>query len=63
METLLTVRLPRNACIRLRTIAAVTGLLQRDIVVTAFMCYHDRLPGSVRRRVRRALELQRKSNS
>jgi hypothetical protein len=55
MDTLLTVRLPRSTYVRLRSIAAVTGLLQRDVVVTAFMCYHDLLPASVRRRVKRAL--------
>ena len=61
METPLTVRLPRSTCIRLRAISAVTGLLHRDVVVTGFMCYHDRLPASVRRRVRRALEVRRKA--
>ena len=62
METLLTVRLPRTTCTRLRAISAVTGLLHRDVVVTAFMCYHDQLPASVRRRVKRALEVRRRTN-
>ena len=43
-------------------ISAVTGLLHRDVIVTAFMCYHDQLPASVRRRVKRALELRRRTN-
>lgn len=62
METPLTVRLPRSTCIRLRAISAVTCLLQRDVVVTAFTCYHDRQPASVRRRVKRTLELRRRTN-
>jgi hypothetical protein len=62
METPLTVRLPRSTCIRLRAISAVTGLMHRDVIVSGFMSYHDRLPASVRRRVRRVLEIRRKTD-
>ena len=58
METLLTVRLPRSTGARLRAIAAVTGLLHRDVVIAGVTCYHDRLPAGLRRQIKRTLELR-----
>jgi hypothetical protein len=58
--TILTVRLPHTAVARFRALAAVTGLLMRDLLLAAFNNYYDRLPAALRREVEQVMHAQKR---